>query len=217
MALTPQERDRIVEEERVRAQARAQFAQPAKKAGQPAWYNRKLSCGLGCLVLFIVFIVLVALGSDRDDTSSPASPTPSPTATVEAAATAAVSPEEQVYLQEVQKISEQTTKSLTEMAELITTKPLPGLWTPQETLLLAANTVIIESAYTEANKLTVPARFQAVHTTWLRGLKKLADAMPLFRQGVDESNANKIEQAATMITEAGKDINQATEQLKALQ
>ncbi len=144
-------------------------------------------------------------------------------ATVEQAGTSATkyygkaqNAEEENYIKDYQRIGNSAQEALQRFTDLISHKPLPELWTREEVLQLAGDTIVIEAAYGEASELAAPPRFEAIHQTWLSGLQKMADAMPAFRDGVTDSDADAVEQATGLILEAAGLISDATRQIKSL-
>lgn len=99
------------------------------------------------------------------------------------------------------------------ITNLCQTKPLPTLWTEEEIITVAVHTVMIELSYESVQELDPPHKFKSTNDFFLAGLSKYAEAMPIFRSGVDNLDADKIQQAANLIAEGAQLINQATQEV----
>lgn len=117
---------------------------------------------------------------------------------------------EQLYLDEAKKIIKDFSDSLNYFAKLLDEKPLYSSWSENEKAIGALSSVTIEQAYDRAAKLSPPDKFVESHSILLQSLKKYKQAMPLFRQGMDESNKQKINQSTVLMTEGASLLRQAT-------
>lgn len=188
--LSEQDKARIVAEEQFRAEQRKQLEK--KKTSPATW---------GCLflILFGIFLLIIGVGFGDDTNTTDQVAGSSPT----------VSPARD-YATEVVELSEMHAEAALGVGELLFEKPSPSQWTEAEINVLAFNTVIIEDVYERARKLTPPSNLQEAHDRWIRGLRLTAEAMPLFREGVDTNDAAKLEQAARMINEGTREFSQAS-------
>ncbi|XOB41573.1 MAG: hypothetical protein ACKKMS_02535 [Candidatus Nealsonbacteria bacterium] len=207
---TEEEKKKIEEEERIRAEARVKAEKELKQKEQ----KKK---GIGCLVvlgLIILFVVIISIGGKEDKkaeptlTEPPAKSEPVP-----------LTPEqklESAYIQSFTAINKNVVEASNSLGNLVGVKS-PILWTEEEIMLVAFSTVMLEESYTQAKELEPPEKFEAVHSLFLSGLSKYAEAMPLLRDGIDYSNADKINQSTDLLIEGVKFYEQATEKLKLLQ
>ena len=92
-------------------------------------------------------------------------------------------------------------------------KPIPTLWTEEEVFTAAVHTAMIELSYESAQELNPPDKFKSTHDFFLSGLSKYAEAMPIFRSGIDNLDADKIQQSANLLAEGTQLINQATQEV----
>jgi len=67
--------------------------------------------------------------------------------------------------------------------------------------------------FESAQELDPPDKFKSTHDFFLSGLSKYAEAMPIFRSGIDNLDADKIQLAANLIAEGAQLINQATQEV----
>jgi|GEM_PF-6845888 len=162
------------------------------------------------IVIFVIIIIASAGGEEKKETAPEQQ---SPQEQTEVQETSQTSQAEQQYIQEILKINQDVTDAMNYITNLCQTKPLPALWTEEEIFTAAAHTVMIELSYEAAQELDPPDKFKATHGFFLSGLSKYAEAMPIFRSGVDNLDADKIQQAANLIAEGVQLINQATQEV----
>jgi len=114
------------------------------------------------------------------------------------------------YLNESQAIMNDFTKSLDYLSQLLINKSLPIYWNETELTMAALSSVYIEQSYDKIIKLTPPKELVEMHNLLLSALKKYKQAMPLFRQGVDNLDAQKINQSTTLMIEGASLMEEAT-------
>lgn len=117
---------------------------------------------------------------------------------------------EKQYIDETKLIIKDFTDSLDSLAQLLDEKPLYASWNKNEKVMGALSSVTIEQAYDRAVKLSPPDKFTESHNLLLQSLKKYKQAMPLFRQGMDELDKQKINQSTTLMTDGASLLRQAT-------
>jgi len=166
---------------------------------------------LGGIVLLIIFIAIISGGGEEKKETTPEQQLPQEQ--TQPQETSQTSQAEQQYIQEILKINQDVSDAMKYISNLSQTKPLPVLWTEQEIITAAAHTVMIELSYESAQELDPPDKFKSTHAFLLSGLSKYAEAMPIFRSGVDNLDADKIQQSANLIAEGVQLINQATQEV----
>ncbi|MBE0430052.1 MAG: hypothetical protein IBX61_09325 [Thermoleophilia bacterium] len=173
--------------------------------------------------LLIIFVGLPFFGgiiSALNSGSSPDSETPDKKQTTtpyqQTRTEPKVSSEEKAYRDGVMKISNDVSESLGELGGFVSENPLPFLWTDEEVIKLAMHTVIIEGGYDEAQKLNPPEKFKDVHASFIMALDKFAQSMRIFREGVDNLDVEKLEQATALMNEGSAYMNEATAKMAAV-
>jgi hypothetical protein len=117
---------------------------------------------------------------------------------------------EKQYIDDSKLIIKDFTDSLNYLAQLLDEKPLYASWNENEKAVGALSSVTIEQSYDKAVKLSPPDKFIESHNLLLQSLKKYKQSMPLFRQGMDELNKQKINQSTTLMTDGASLLRQAT-------
>ena len=163
------------------------------------------------LIAIFVIIIIVSAGGEEKKETTPEQQLPQEQ--TQPQETSQISQAEQQYIQEILKINQDVTDAMKYITNLCQTKPLPTLWTEEEIFTAAVHTVMIELSYKSAQELTPPNKFKSTHDFFLSGLSKYAEAMPIFRSGVDNLDADKIQQSANLIAEGVQLINQATQEV----
>lgn len=162
------------------------------------------------VAIFVIFIIIGASSEEKEETTPEQQ---SPQEQIQTEESSQTSQLEQQYIQEILKINQDVTNAMRYIGNLCQTKPLPTLWTEEEIFTASAHTIMIELSYETAQGLNPPDKFKTTHSFFLSGLSKFAEAMPIFRSGVDNLDANKIQQATDLITEGTQFINQATQEV----
>jgi len=163
------------------------------------------------LIIIFVIIIIASAGGEEKKETTPEQQTPQEQ--TQPQETSQASQAEQQYIQEILKINQDVTDAMAYITNLCQTKPLPTLWTEEEIFTTAAHTVMIELSYQSAQELDPPDKFKSTHDFFLSGLSKYGEAMPIFRSGVDNLDADKIQQSTNLIAEGAQLINQATQEV----
>ena len=176
--------------------------------------------GLGAFFVLMVIIITASGGENKEEKSqSSLQQTESQKTEAEIQAEAEkekIKKQETEYLEAAMKINKNVEDAIACISNLLKEKPLPILWTDEEIVKAAAHTVIIEQSYKDAKGLYAPPRFQKAHSLFLSSLEKYAQAMPLLRSGIDNLNAEEINQATALINEGADLTKQATKELEKL-
>lgn len=120
--------------------------------------------------------------------------------------------EENAYILKVSQSSERMSKAFGEM-DLLQKKPLPILWTNTEVIELAAATLVIENEYDSFSKNEPPEKYQKYHELYLSSLKKHKEAMPILREGIDNLDVDKVNEAGAIMTEANNILTESRREL----
>lgn len=174
-------------------------------------------------ILCIFAVVFVFLISNKLKTSSEKSEQPQSvpqTQPAEQSEQTSLTPEqiqELAYIRLFQEINGDISESMTYFETLFQAKPSSLLWTEQEIIKVAIYTVIVEESYKSGKELVPPEKYKLVHSLFLSGLSKYAEAMPILRYGIDHFNADKINQSTNLLIEGTEFIKQTTEELNKLQ
>lgn len=159
------------------------------------------------LIVFIVFVIIISgYGNGEISQPQPTKGSEQPSFTTEQKL-------ELGYTESIAAINKDVENAMWKMSNLLNSFPF---WTEQEIITIALNTVIIEQSYEVAKEITPPERFKSVHSLWLLGISKYAEAMPIMRYGIDNLDANKTKQASELIGKGMAFINQATKELNKL-
>ena len=169
------------------------------------------------LVAIFVIIIVASSGGEEKKETTPTQQLPQEQTQKQETFQTEEQIAEQQYIQEFLEIGQTVSDGMKYIGNLSQTKPLPTLWTEQEIITAAAHTVMIELSYESAQELNPPNKFKSTHSFFVSGLSKYAKAMPIFRSGVDNLDADKIQQATNLIAEGVQLINQATQELNKLQ
>ena len=164
------------------------------------------------IAIFVIFILIGLMGG-WDEETKPKEQLPQEQKQTQEQETPQASQAEQQYVQEILKINQDVGDAMKYITNLCQTKPLPTLWTEEEIFTAAAHTVMIELSYESAQEIDPPDKFKSTHDFFLSGLSKYAEAMPIFRSGVDNLDADKIQQSANLIAEGAQLINQANQEV----
>ncbi len=123
------------------------------------------------------------------------------------------SQEEEEYAKEVMEITDFVGDALEKFGTFLTEEPNPLLWNNEERVFLAGQTIIIEGTYKQAKELNPPERFKKTHTLLLASLEKFSQSMPLFRQGADDLDVDKINEAVALMEEGESLMKEASKQI----
>ena len=112
------------------------------------------------------------------------------------------------YFSKSADITQITGKALGEMGEFLQTKPLPILWTDEEMIKVVAQIVTIQISYKDTGKLQPPKGTEEIQATFLEGMSYYNDAMNNLIKGIDDSDADLINEAANKMETGNKFIKE---------
>ena len=189
--------------------------------------SRKKKIGLGILgaVVALVIIALVAPTSEpepfpppegyssweayyEETGQSPATTTPPETTESAPPSEPAITPSEQAYTITIADHSSKASEALYELSALMS-NPLIG--DDEWTLNVAVQLVTIQALYDEAIEINPPSSMTNIHYKYVQAMKHFESATQLIAQGIDELDANLINQATAEMNLGGQLIDEATE------
>lgn len=99
------------------------------------------------------------------------------------------------------------------MAEFGDLFAAPELFSDEWIIDVAIQLAILRLAYDDATALDPPQSLAAVHGSYISAITKLNDATFLIAEGIDNIDADSINEAANLMVEATTDINTGTDQI----
>jgi len=119
-----------------------------------------------------------------------------------------------VYATEMAELSKKVGDSQEALGEFLIENPNILTWSDQDAMHVAIETTMIELYYEQAEEIIPPSGLKETHDLFLLAMEKYAKAMPIFRQGVDEINPDKVSLSTDLMEEGGILMWQATNQLE---
>ena len=113
------------------------------------------------------------------------------------------------YSQRISVISRKMSEALNKRTELAMKWPN---WTDNDVIEFAAAGVVLGGLYDETDKLIPPEAMVSVHGKILKGLDLYKQSVSLANKGIDNSDAELINQSASLMLEGTEWITKATEE-----
>jgi hypothetical protein len=168
--------------------------------------NQKI---IGSLILgLFVFALLISLTPDDSQQQKPASQTSVAAPVPQAASDDGV----REYAAKVQAMTGNVSKSLGDFSALMSA---PRLYDVSWKMKLVLDLAMWQAAYSDAQKLTPPAKLAGVNQQLLAALSNLNDAASNVARGIDQHDADELELAGSEIREAGAIATDCTRQIRA--
>jgi len=175
--------------------------------------KKKLLIGLGAIVGIIIIIAVIATTTGPETqpgqiepaqppqtqpTPGEITPTPIPTLTAS----------EQAYATTIAEDSSKVAKAMSELGSLMSN---PQIGNDDWTLKVAAQLATIRVLYDEAMEIEPPSSMTDIHYKYVQAMKHYETATHLIAQGIDELDADLINQAVAELETGNQLINEATE------
>ena len=136
-----------------------------------------------------------------------ATPPPAVTSPPAPAQSTSITANEQSYLTAVGSNSNTYSSALNTLSTLLGDFQIGS---DEWTLDVAVQLAILRAAYDEAVALNPPSSLAHIHSKYIEGLSHIDNATYLIVEGIDNLNADKINQATTELTIGNNLINEAT-------
>lgn len=207
MGISPEDRKRIYEEEKARIEERQEIEKERQEI-EKEQKRRKLARQnkfilFGCIPTFILMLTLIIVGIQTcpggSGISEPPAPAPAPTPQLTSS--------EQAYAITIVAHTTRVGQALTELGELMSN---PQMGDDEWRLDVAVQLVTIRALYGEATEIDPPSSMTNIHYKYLQAMKHYATATDLIAEGIDELDANLIDQATTEMNMALQLTNEAT-------
>jgi hypothetical protein len=124
--------------------------------------------------------------------------------------------DKQYYIKSIKEISKKNAESWTTINGIMNTNQNPGKWTDKDREAFTNATEKIESTYQEAVRLSPPPELDQLHKDFLEGFQKLADSMPLLREGLIKSDLSKLLKATSLISSGAKILEKSDKELESM-
>lgn len=115
----------------------------------------------------------------------------------------------QKYLKQIADVIKNVGQYVSACGKLLSSKPL-GTWSLEDVAEFAANSAMITNSYDQVKTLKAPLRYKEIHDAMLKGLKFYVNMMTLSAVGIDNRDADKIDQANKAFDQGNQYILQAT-------
>jgi len=120
----------------------------------------------------------------------------------------------QVYATEIVELTGKIGEAQEALGDFLIESPNILLWSDQDVMYVAVETMAIEMYSKQAKELIPPNGLEKTHSLISSAMEKYSKAIPIFRQGVDEIDPDKISLSADLMEEAVVLMWQVTSQLK---
>lgn len=204
MALTVEEKQKIIEEEQVRAEARVKFSKPQevtikKKTSLFTWF---------VLAVIIITVFIVSIGDNQ-----PSSP-PVPATETQPSISSQDKQEVIAYLEKIQPITDKMSSILSNLSPVLNN----GSDAQKINALLSA-VKKIDALLKTANSIIPPtpvSGIKGLHTRFVSTLAGYADSLDMAADAIKTGNTLNLELATESLLALGRDTERITQEISNL-
>ncbi|WJI10449.1 hypothetical protein FGU46_10295 [Methanobacterium sp. CWC-01] len=189
-------------------------AKKSSRSGPGGWWGEQTNLvkalsiiGVCCLGIIIIFGISAILSPDSNTSTTTTTPTTTTTTPTDSAEMS-----ESEYLDKAQLWSKDIKDTLDDIT--YTAENYATLSDSTIISMLESDQATVKKVIREMESITPPSKFASVHATTLSAYRDIDQALTYEIRGVENVNADDIEQATSYIQSATSKITQATNEIE---